>query len=391
MPHHDAAKPERNVPYSISSFTAPPGAKLVRTSLAPPNTLGVYTRIEMAHPPAARPRDEASTLNFPRKTGLQRRRPANSPRVGMLCLIVAAASLFLPASSAAGTGLGSAAAVKIGKRAAGAAAERETSSARGSARQQPRDEHDHDPRTRESPVSRRRRYARPGEEDSSGYAGSGSAGPRSRRPNSNSQSQRATPSSFGVLDRAGEEDEEVTGSSTGDGSDESQRDDLDDSSSCEDYDTEEGLYEEGTEDGKEGDLVRKALGSDGNSSEEDQLSDSEEQYAGYNSNRDGEGNKDELSPRHREGQQHNPREQAGRREISDDDNSVEVCVVTWNLAEESPPARDVEFLMKASRGSDLVAVGVQEIENLKPRRNEGGRTREWRRLLIRWVGWGNTR
>lgn len=66
-----------------------------------------------------------------------------------------------------------------------------------------------------------------------------------------------------------------------------------------------------------------------------------------------------------------------------EDNSVRVCVVTWNLAEESPPSRDVEFLKEAAKDSDLVAVGVQEIENLKPRRNEGGRTREWRRLLIR--------
>lgn len=64
-------------------------------------------------------------------------------------------------------------------------------------------------------------------------------------------------------------------------------------------------------------------------------------------------------------------------------NSVQVCVMTWNLAEESPPASDVDFLRKAAEGCGLVAVGVQEIENLKPRRNEGRRTREWRRLLIR--------
>ncbi|CBN78320.1 conserved unknown protein [Ectocarpus siliculosus] len=74
------------------------------------------------------------------------------------------------------------------------------------------------------------------------------------------------------------------------------------------------------------------------------------------------------------------------REGSDEDNSVEVCVLTWNLAEESPPADDLEFLRQATRETDLVAVGVQEIENLKPRRNEGGRTREWRRLLMRTLG-----
>lgn len=70
-------------------------------------------------------------------------------------------------------------------------------------------------------------------------------------------------------------------------------------------------------------------------------------------------------------------------ELEDSPDSVRVCVVTWNLAELSPPARDVEFIRRVSRESDIVAVGVQEIENLKPRRHEGGRTREWRRLLIR--------
>lgn len=68
----------------------------------------------------------------------------------------------------------------------------------------------------------------------------------------------------------------------------------------------------------------------------------------------------------------------------DDDSSLRVCVMTWNLAEESPAAKDLEFLRQAADESDLVAVGVQEIENLKPRRKEGGRTREWRRLLNRY-------
>lgn len=71
---------------------------------------------------------------------------------------------------------------------------------------------------------------------------------------------------------------------------------------------------------------------------------------------------------------------------ADADRSVEVCVVTWNLAEKSPQAKDVQFLKRVAATSDLVAVGVQEIENLKPRRNEGGRTREWRHLLNRRAG-----
>ena len=334
-----------------------------------------------------------------RKNGsLRRRRPASTPRVGMLCLVLAAASLVMPASSAAGAGLSSAATVQAKKREAQATTEMETSSVRSSARLL-KDDHDHDPRARASPVSRRRRYARPGEEGGSRHAGSGgSAGPRNRGTSSNSPDGRATPSSFDVLDseEAGEGTSWGGTDSTGDSSDDTQGDDTSSgssSSSCENYDTEEGLYGEGTEDEEdEGGLVGAALGGEGNSSEgEDELSDSDEEEDNDNSgDHDGEG-KDGLSPRHREGRQRIPRgqEQAGRQKGSDDNNSVEVCVVTWNLAEESPPARDVEFLRHASRGSDIVAVGVQEIENLKPRRNEGGRTREWRRLLIRWEGRGD--
>lgn len=87
------------------------------------------------------------------------------------------------------------------------------------------------------------------------------------------------------------------------------------------------------------------------------------------SNRGGLGQLDDVSP-----------EDNGNG--NDNDNALEVCVVTWNLAESTPSKKDLEFLRRAAAGSGLVAVGVQEIENLKPRRNEGGRTREWRRLLI---------
>lgn len=257
--------------------------------------------------------------------------------------------------------------------------ERETKSIRSSARQR-RDEHDHDPRAPASSVSRRRRYPRPGEEDGGGYAGSGSAGPTSTRTSRSSLDERAASASFNVL--GSEEDEEEGSSWGGTGSTSDGGDGQDYSSSCENYDTEEGLCEEATEDEGEGGLIGAALGGDGNSSEEDQLSDSEEEEDCYSEHQHHGDGKDELSPHHHQGQQQNLREQPGR-QGRDDDNSVEVCVVTWNLAEESPSARDLEFLRHASRGSDLVAVGVQEIENLKPRRNEGGRTREWRRLLIR--------
>lgn len=77
-----------------------------------------------------------------------------------------------------------------------------------------------------------------------------------------------------------------------------------------------------------------------------------------------------------------PDQDNGNNTDNDNDNAVEVCIVTWNLAEATPSKKDLDFLRRAAAGSGLVAVGVQEIENLKPRRNEGGRTREWRRLLI---------
>ena len=56
-----------------------------------------------------------------------------------------------------------------------------------------------------------------------------------------------------------------------------------------------------------------------------------------------------------------------------------VKILTWNLAETSPNEKDCEFL-KEFRDSDMVVIGVQETENLKPRRHEGSRSRAWRAL-----------
>ncbi|CAN0316704.1 unnamed protein product, partial [Discosporangium mesarthrocarpum] len=64
-------------------------------------------------------------------------------------------------------------------------------------------------------------------------------------------------------------------------------------------------------------------------------------------------------------------------------SSVGVCIVTWNLAETSPSLEDVQFLQEVAGGSEVLAIGVQEVENLKPRRHEGRRSREWRHLLNR--------
>ncbi|KAG5190457.1 Endonuclease/exonuclease/phosphatase [Tribonema minus] len=67
-------------------------------------------------------------------------------------------------------------------------------------------------------------------------------------------------------------------------------------------------------------------------------------------------------------------------------NSVNVSVVTWNLAEGSPKLSDLRFLEELGEKSDLICLGVQEIENLTPRRQEGHRCREWRRLQHRVLG-----
>lgn len=70
-----------------------------------------------------------------------------------------------------------------------------------------------------------------------------------------------------------------------------------------------------------------------------------------------------------------------------------VSVVTWNLAEESPSEDDAEFIrafrkagVKKGSGSDLVLISGQECENIKPRRTEGRRSREYRRLMIKMLG-----
>jgi hypothetical protein len=58
------------------------------------------------------------------------------------------------------------------------------------------------------------------------------------------------------------------------------------------------------------------------------------------------------------------------------------------MAEKSPPLSDVSLVATAAQlnTSDLCVLGVQEIENLKPRRHEGSRSREWRRLLLHSLG-----
>lgn len=57
------------------------------------------------------------------------------------------------------------------------------------------------------------------------------------------------------------------------------------------------------------------------------------------------------------------------------------------MGEKSPPMSDVAMLAGMGlNSSDLTVLGVQEVENLKPRRHEGSRSREWRRLILKTLG-----
>ncbi|CAB9522375.1 72 kDa inositol polyphosphate 5-phosphatase [Seminavis robusta] len=67
------------------------------------------------------------------------------------------------------------------------------------------------------------------------------------------------------------------------------------------------------------------------------------------------------------------------------DSDMNVSIVTWNLAESSPSEDEATFIRRF-RGSDLVLVSGQECENIKPRRSEGHRSREFRRLMIKMLG-----
>lgn len=81
-------------------------------------------------------------------------------------------------------------------------------------------------------------------------------------------------------------------------------------------------------------------------------------------------------------------------ESSEDSKSdIAVSVVSWNLAELSPSEDDATFIrkfrksgIKSGTGSDLVLISGQECENIKPRRSEGRRSREYRRLMIKMLG-----
>jgi len=78
---------------------------------------------------------------------------------------------------------------------------------------------------------------------------------------------------------------------------------------------------------------------------------------------------------------------------------ITVSVVTWNLAEASPSEDEAKFIRRfrkahpsmssqegRRKGSDIVLIGGQETEDIKPRRAEGNRSRQLRTLVIKMLG-----
>lgn len=65
---------------------------------------------------------------------------------------------------------------------------------------------------------------------------------------------------------------------------------------------------------------------------------------------------------------------------------ISVAVVTWNMAAKSPSLQDCRFLKELADGFDVVVVGCQEIEDVKPRRVEGHRSRYWYTLTKKIFG-----
>ena len=64
---------------------------------------------------------------------------------------------------------------------------------------------------------------------------------------------------------------------------------------------------------------------------------------------------------------------------------LNITTLTWNLAEKSPLERDCTFLT-TYRNSDVVVIGIQECEDIRPRRNEGRRSIKWRKLQTEGLG-----
>lgn len=66
-------------------------------------------------------------------------------------------------------------------------------------------------------------------------------------------------------------------------------------------------------------------------------------------------------------------------------NNFTIGIMTWNLGEKSPTLKDCQFL-KSFHNKDLIVLGIQECEDIKPRRNEGSRSKKWKELQQKLLG-----
>ncbi len=86
---------------------------------------------------------------------------------------------------------------------------------------------------------------------------------------------------------------------------------------------------------------------------------------------------------HQQSQNQNEIQQETSTETSFE-NQLKVGIMTWNLAERSPSLSDCAFLKEFQQQScDIIALGIQECENIKPRRHEGRRSQKWRELMTK--------
>lgn len=64
---------------------------------------------------------------------------------------------------------------------------------------------------------------------------------------------------------------------------------------------------------------------------------------------------------------------------------LQVGVISWNMAEKAPTEDACNFI-KLHQSDDIVVFGIQECEDIRPRRNEGHRSRKWRSIQSRLLG-----
>lgn len=65
--------------------------------------------------------------------------------------------------------------------------------------------------------------------------------------------------------------------------------------------------------------------------------------------------------------------------------ALNMSVISWNMAELAPTEGECAFL-RAYQNQDIVVFGIQECEDIRPRRSEGHRSRKWRDIHAQMLG-----